>query len=211
MRNPVALHVRITDAAAALDAIIQRAEDEIPEKKRNPHGGFGSGKGGHGPLAAWNSQAALWILEVHQGLRETEQNLAYGITGRLRDQRGGSDRNTRKILSSLPSLAAGADYAVAMDLARKLERWAFRGRLILGEIEPLARLPRLPGQPDPACPFCKSIGTLRVRHATGVVVCLKPSCRDSDGNRPQGRIEIGAYSGEAGLAWSDGTSGVAAA
>ena len=211
MRSPVALHVRITDAAAALGAVYARVEAEITEKSRNPFGGFGTPKGGHPALAAWNAQAAMWILDVHQGLREAEQNLAYGITRRLRPPRGGSERNTVKILGSLPSMAAGADYTVVKELARRLEAWEFRGRLILGLVEPFARLPRLPGQPAPACPYCRTADSLRYRPVTGQVRCIRPGCTDSKGGRPDGLLTTGKLSGEPQLEWADGETGVAGA
>jgi hypothetical protein len=201
----------MSDATAGLGEVYEKVEAEITEKRRNPHGGFGSGKGGHYPLAAWNNQAAMWVLDVHAGLREAEQDLAYGITRRVRPPRGGSERNTEKILAGLPSLSAGADYVVVRALAKRLENWSFRGQLILGLVDPYSRLPRLPGQGDPQCPFCSSPGTLRVAHATGIVVCLRPGCADSNGNRTRGRIEPGRFSGEQSIVWSDGQTGVARA
>jgi hypothetical protein len=203
--------VRMSDATAALAGVYVRVEAEITEKRRNPFGGFGTPKGGHPALASWNPQAAMWVLDVHAGLREAEQNLAYGITRRLRDQRGGSERNTVKILDGLPSLAAGADYTVVRELARRLESWEFRGRLLLGEIEPFARLPRLPGQPAPACPYCRQIDSLRYRPVTGQVRCIRPGCTDSNGERPDGLLTTGQFSGEPQLEWKDGETGVAGA
>lgn len=208
-RSPVALHVRVTDDVAALSGLLGRLEEEIPEKRKNPHGGHGSGKGGHHPLAAWNAQAAMLVLDVHAGCRDLETNLRYSITGTVRT-RGGSDRNTARCLMNLAALCAGSDYAGVMLVCRKLESWIWRARLILGDADPVSRLPRLPGQGDFACPFCQTKGSLRVRHATGVVVCLRPTCRDSEGNRPAGRIEVGQYSAKSLLAWSDGTTGVMA-
>lgn len=208
MRIPVALNVRVTDAIADLTALMSKLEEEIPEKRRNPHGGFGSGKGGHGPLASWNTPAAMLVLDIHAGVREIEVNIRHMLTGKIRD-RGDSGGNTVRALSSLSDLCAGADHATVVLTCRKLESWIYRGRMILGEIEPVSRLPRLPGQGDPACPFCNKPGTLRVRHSTGVVTCLNPACKDGDGVKPLGRIEVGSFSAEPLLAWRDGTTGVA--
>lgn len=207
MRTQPALHERVADNVTCLTALLVRLEDELPEKKRNPHGGFGSGKGGHGPLAAWNTQAAMLVLEVHAGARELETNLRYSLTGALRN-RGGSSRNTEVSLQNLVTLSAGADYAAVMVVIKKLDQWVWRGRIILGDAEPMARLPRLPGEADPACPYCRSSGTLRVRHSTGVVICLRPGCRDSEGNRTAGRVEVGTFSGEPSIVWADGMTGV---
>jgi len=209
MRSPVALNVRVSDACLLLSRLLVKLEDELPEKRRLPYGGYGTGSGGHGPLAAWNTQAAMLILDIHAGARDLEVNLRYQVAGIVRS-RGGSDGNTAKCLLNLPALCAGLDYAAVMIAVKRLEGWIWRARLILGDAEPFARLPRLPGESDPACPFCKS-STLRVRHATGMVICLRPACKDGNGNRPQGRIEVGSYSAEPILAWADGTTGVAAA
>src|SRR5271166_6065649 len=115
MRSPVALHVRVTDNVAALEGLLERLEEELPEKKKNPFGGHGSGKGGHPPLTSWNTQVAMLTLDIHAGVRELEANLRYAISGRLRS-RGGSDGNTVRSLRSLPALCAGSDYT-AVDLA----------------------------------------------------------------------------------------------
>jgi hypothetical protein len=202
------LHTRLTEAADDLTGILDRLEAAVPYRPSRPASPGGVPRGGHGPLASWYSSAAYLIMEVHQGLRETEQNIRYRLSGRLRE-RGGSDGNTRKILEDLPGLLAGADYAAGNATARQLENWAQRGRTVLGETEPFTRLPRLPGEPDPACPYCGR-GTLRYRPYSGAVRCINPVCRDSAGNRPAGQIEPGAYSREPLLAWSDGTTGTAA-
>lgn len=210
MRTTDSVHTRLTDNTAELIALLPRLEAELPEKKRNPHGGFGSGKGGHHPLAAWNVQAAMLILDIHVGARELETNLRYQVAGTVW-VRGGSETNTEKCLKGLPSLAMGVPYDVQVMAIRRTESWIYRGRLVLGDAEPVSRLPRLPGEPEPACPYGPHKGTLRVQHLTGVVRCLHPACRDSNGNKPSGRIELGAYSGEPLIAWADGVTGVAAA
>lgn len=206
-RSTVALHTRVSDNVTALAGLLERLEEELPEKKKNPYGGAGTGKGGHHPLAAWNAQAAMLLLEVHSGIRDLETNLRYSVTGRVR-VRGGSDRNTETCLRVLPNLCAGCDYAAVQLACKKLESWIWRARLVLGDAEPFSRLPRLPGQGDPRCPFCATPGSLRVRHATGSVVCLKPACKDSNGDRPQGKVEVGQFSLEPIIAWADGTTGV---
>lgn len=210
MRSPGALHVRVTDNVDALTGLLARLEEEIPEKRRNPHGGNGSGKGGLPPLTSWNTQAAMLVLDIHAGVRELETDLRYAITGVVRT-RGGSDNNTARSLHNLIGLCAGSDYSAVQIACKKMESWIWRARLILGDAEPFSRLPRLPGQPEPACPFCRTAGSLRVRHATGMVICLRPTCKDTEGNRPQGHIEVGSYSGEPLVAWASGETGIATA
>jgi hypothetical protein len=187
--------------------LIEQLEAEVPEKPKRPYGGFGTGSGGHGPLASWNSQAALLLLEIHAGIRELETDVKYQLSGRVRS-RGGSDGNTFAALDGLAGLVATADYTTAQTIARKLENWAFRARLVLGEVEPFSRLPRLPGQKEPACPYCQS-RTLRYRPFSGQVRCVRPGCKDGNGDSPVGKLDVGAYSGEPELAWADGTTGAA--
>lgn len=207
MRSPVALHVRVADDVAALTGLLVRLEEELPEKRKNPHGGHGSAKGGHHPLSSWNTQVAMLILDIHAGARDLETDLKYQVTGRIRT-RGGSDGNTAKCLAGLPALCAGLDYAAVHLTCKKLESWIWRSRMVLGDVEPFSRLPRLPGRKDFGCPFCKTSGSLRVHHGKGVVICLKPDCKDSQGNRPRGRVEVGQFSEERLIAWTDGTTGV---
>jgi hypothetical protein len=209
MRPPASsLFTRMADSVEALAGLLERMEMELPEKVKHGWSAGSSPRGSvsHGP--AWNAAVAFWVTEVHQGLRELERDVAYSITGRLRPLRGGSDGNTLKAASVLPALTSGTDYHSTMAVVKQIESWVFRGRLLLGDLEPFARLPRLPGQPAPCCPFCKSQDSLRYRPATGQVRCLMPACRDSQGNRPMGQMEVGAYSGEPMLAWSDGSTGV---
>lgn len=209
MRAADSVHTRLADNTAELIALMPRLEAELPEKKRRPYGGYGSGSGGHGPLCAWNIQAAMLILDIHIGSRELECNLRYSVTGSVW-LRGGSDANTEHCLKGLPSLAMGAPYDVQVAAIRRTESWIYRARLVLGDTDPVSRLPRLPGEAEPACPYGSHKGTLRVRHSTGVVTCLHPACRDSNGRKPVGRIELGTYSGEPLIAWADGMTGVAA-
>jgi hypothetical protein len=171
MRSPASLFTRISDDCAELAGLLTRLEAEVPEKKRQPYGGYGSGQGGHPPLASWNAPAAMLVMDVHAGTRELETNLKHRLTGRIRS-RGGSSANTSKCLELLPSLCAGVDYHDAATALKKLESWIFRARLVLGDADPVSRLPRLPGEAEPACPFCRCPGSLRVRHQTGAVMCL---------------------------------------
>jgi hypothetical protein len=203
------LHTRITDDVAELLTLLPRLEEEIPEKRRNPHGGFGSGQGGHHPLAAWNTAAAMLVADIHYGARELECDLRYRISGRARS-RGASSVNTTRSLQMITSLISGVTYHDGRIAAIRIESWIHRGRLILGDEDPLSRLPRQPGQADPCCPFCGSKGTLRARLATGMIACVRPSCRDSEGNRTRGVIEVGAFSAETSIVWADGTTGLRA-
>jgi hypothetical protein len=200
-----ALHTRIVTVCADLEELIPELRAELPHKKRMGFaaGGTPSKGGSHNP--AWNAAVANVLLDVHAGVRELEGVLRYASSGVAR-VRGGADTGTLAALKGLPALAAGADANAALRAARRLETWAWRARVALGHAEPLQRLPRAPGQPEPLCPNCRYC-TLRYRPASGVVVCVNPACRDLDGNRTTGRLEVGAVTGEPQLAWADGMTG----
>lgn len=202
------VYTRVAEDCAELAGLLARLEAEVPEKKRNPHGGYGSGKGGH-HSPAWNAPAAMLVMDIHYGVRELETNLRYQIAGTVRS-RGMSAGNTQRSLDALPGLCAGLDQAAGRQAIQVLESWINRSRMILGDAEPMSRLPRLPGQSEPLCPYCRG-ASLRYRPYTGSVKCIRPGCRDSNGNKPSGALTVGQYSGQPMLAWADGTSGAHAA
>lgn len=204
MRAAPSVFTRVTDDCTELAALLSRLEGEVPEKKRNPHGGYGSGKGGH-HNPAWNAPAAMLVMDIHYGVRELETNLKYEIAGTIRS-RGASAGNTWKCLEGLPGLVSGLDHSGARLVLQKLESWINRARMILGDAEPLSRLPRLPGQTEPLCPYCRG-ASLRYRPFSGTVRCIRPGCKDSNGERPAGQLTTGQYSGQPILAWADGQSG----
>jgi hypothetical protein len=201
------IYTRITDACADLAGLLQRLETEMPFRRREGFTAGGSpSKGGHRPLAAWNTPVAMLIFTIHAGVRELDADLTYAVAHVIRP-RGGAHKVTLILLERLPSLAAGADQHIAHRTARQVENWCGQARTVLGEAERWQRLPRQPGEPEPGCPWCK-MHTLRYKSFTGVVRCINPACKDSDGNSPQGRLEIGAVSGEPQLAWADNSTGV---
>lgn len=201
------LHSRITDACADLAGLLARLEQEISYKRREGFTAGGSpSKGGHRPLAAWNTPVAMLIFVIHAGVRELDADLTYAVAHTTRP-RGGAHSVTLILLERLPSLAAGADQHIAHRTARQLESWSGQARLVLGETERLSRLPRQPGEPEPRCPNCEKM-TLRYRAFTGIIACINPECRNGDGNRTSGLLEIGALSGEPQIAWSDRTTGL---
>lgn len=198
------LFTRLADVTDELLGLLSRMEAELPEKPSKPVTQIGGTAASHDP--AWHAQVAMWVLEVHAGLRELETNLKYQLAGTIRT-RGGSDRNTEIALERLPQLAAGLDYSAAMSTVRRLERWSYRGRVLLGDVEPYGKLPRLPGLPDPVCPYCNA-ASLRFIAVSGVVRCVRPGCTDGNGRAPAARIEFGDFSHEPMLAWDDGITGL---
>lgn len=161
-----------------------------------------------GSSPSWNAQAAYLVLEIRQRVRGLEEVLRDRVTG-TKLPRGGSDRNTSLALDAIVELSHAVGAADVRDATGVLTRWLHQARTCLGEVEPLSRLPRLPGQPEPRCPWCQ-FTTLRYQPYAGVVRCVNPECLDDHDRRPIGHIELGPYSGEAILAWNDGSTGLEA-
>jgi len=180
---------------------VQRREDTMRHSTRT------------GSSPSWNAQAAYLVLELRQLARGAELGLRLRVSGSTQT-RGGSDRNTTLALQALPDLAAGitgdADEDWAWQAWHTLDRWCTRAQLALGEIEPQIRLPRLPGQEEARCPWCRC-RTLRYQRQAGLVRCVNPGCEDETGQRPLAQVELGRLSGEPLLVWRDGGVGVTAA
>lgn len=155
---------------------------------------------------AWNTQAAYLVFDMHRLTRDHENRLR-GLVSGSQMSRGGSDRNTFLSLDALPDLAFAAGRDEVHETLTALSGWLRRARETLGEVEPLARLPRQPGAGEPRCPWCERM-TLRHQPHAGIVRCINPACRDTDGNRPQGRVELGRLSCEPLLVWGTGEVGL---
>lgn len=155
---------------------------------------------------AWNTQAAYLVFDLHRLTRDHEDRLRRLVSGSVMP-RGSSDRNTFLSLDTLPDLAFAAGDDEVHETLTALSGWLRRARETLGEVEPLARLPRQPGASEPRCPWCQRM-TLRHQPHAGIVRCVNPACRDTDGNRPLGRVELGRLSCEPLLVWGTGEVGL---
>jgi hypothetical protein len=154
----------------------------------------------------WNAAAANAVMDIHAAARRGEaalRELVAGANGR--DPRGGSDANTHAALAAITALAEAAppgdvdrvmgelrlvaDDAAALPAIDEADRW-----------EPL---PRQPGQQPYRCPYCHT-PSLRFLRGKMIVACRRPMCKDTDGNRPAGRIDRPPRSAEPSLLWNDG-------
>lgn len=154
----------------------------------------------------WHAQAAYLITDLVRLVRDVEGKL-HLVNGSPIRPRGGSSNNTHLALAAIPKLASGADEQTVADQVIRVESWCHKARQAVGEVEPLHRLPRLAGQSEPRCPWCQRL-SLRHQPYAGLVRCMNPECRDADGRRPQGRIEIGRLSDEPLLVWQDNSAGL---
>lgn len=171
-----------------------------------PEPGPSGGKRKPGSKPPWNSAAADLVFDLRSLARHLEADLRVRVTGG-RTVRGLSDRNTHLSLLALSDLAVTAqDSDVAVVLV-KLTGWVDRARPVVGQTEPLRRVPRVHGYVEPRCPWC-GYCTLRCKLAAGLVFCINPSCTDHSGKRPQGTVEVGVSVEDVTLRWQDDTCGM---
>lgn len=201
----VAIRQELKEAAGyavKLDAVLAPL---IPVKTRQPSGSF-HGKVDHSQ-PPWRAPVAHAHTGLHALARKIESELR-ADTGLPQRPRGGSDGNTVKALRALPGLAEKADDWIVRVYTRELEKWVRSARMALELEEIPKRLPRLPGEAEHPCPWCKN-RTLRMlpfnSDGKGEVRCANPGCRDEKGRRPCANLEY--FSGELVLRWQDGIIG----
>jgi hypothetical protein len=154
----------------------------------------------------WNTAAAALILDFTREVRAAELRLRLALQLPVRN-RGGSDKNTMIALGMLKPLAEAAGDDRAANEASWLEKWDAGARRALGEASQLTRLPRQPGEKERPCPFCVCF-TLRYLPLHGVVKCVNPGCKDSEGRRPSAKIEWSAFTESLELVWMDSILGL---
>lgn len=176
-------------------------ENDVAEPVgRNPGSGVGGNSTGSRP--PWNSQAAELILDLRIKSRQCEWDFTFQVLGHG-TVRGDSDRNTWLALYRVTDLMGAVTDRVVLSALTVFRAWIGRAEVLLGQAEPIRRLPREFGEKEQCCPWC-SYRTLRCRSDTGTVFCVNPACRDSDGERPKAVIGV-SDGGELTLLWQDGT------
>jgi len=156
----------------------------------------------------WNAAVAFSLLDLHQLARETEAVFRRYASQPVRP-RGGSDKNTRLALEAVNRLSDAVPDIVVEEADRDLNSWIRKSRVVLGELELPQRLPRLPGQNEPACPFCNR-RSLRMFPLKGAIVCILPLCKDEDGRKPVARMEFSKFTQNWELVWQDSVVGIPA-
>ena len=149
-------------------------------------------------------------MGLHQLARDIEAKFQLHADLPVRD-RGGSSANTKLALESSVRLSEAVSEPSVADALIQLDRWLRRARVILGELEFPQRLPRLPGQAEPVCPFCKH-KTLRMFPLRGFIICINPSpeCRDEKGRKPRATMEYSNFTCQFELVWQDNVVGLPA-
>ena len=196
----VAIRSHLKESVAHSLALNVRLEEVVAVKVKQP-GAF------HGKVdfsqPPWHAPVANAIMDLHALSRQLESGLRSELGLPLR-KRGGSNANTVKAMHAIPRLCEGADdYSVRL-CAKELGRWGSRAQGALNSKEQASRLPRQPGKPEPACPWCRN-HTLRSRGLEGKIWCINPGCADEQGKRPVAMLEY--FRGEMVLRWQDGVIG----
>lgn len=145
-------------------------------------------------------------MDLHAQSREMEEWLRIALKLPNR-HRGGSSANTGKALEAVMRLSEGVDDHIVAENTRWLDRWITRARIALNYIEPLRRVPRLPGGREPKCPWCDN-HTLRMVSREGLIKCVTPKCVDEEKRKPEARMVYSAHVGDFVMVWQDGISGV---
>jgi hypothetical protein len=200
----IPLRQQLSEVAAACWAAYQQLEAIISFTSPKGDSGF-SGKISHSQ-PPWNAAVAFSIMGLHQLARDTEAKFRLISSLPSRD-RGGSSKNTQLSLEALVKLAEPASDAAVTDSMRDFDRWLRHARITLGELEFPQRLPRLPGQAEPKCPFCE-FRTLRMFPLRGFIVCITPDCKDEQGRKAKAVMEYSSFTCQWELVWQDNIVGV---
>lgn len=195
----IALRHRLKDAIQHALELNQQLEAVISVKSKQPSGVF-HGKIDHSQ-PPWAASVAHCVMDLHADARRMESQARAELN--LPDRpRGGSGKNTAQALSSLVQLAVSIDDYSVNEFSKLLGRWARRAMIALGQSEPLRRIPRLPGEAEPACPWCEN-HTLRMFPMAGLIKCVTPKCADEQGRKPSARMEFSPHVGDFVLVWQD--------
>jgi hypothetical protein len=199
----IAIRNRLKNSVTETLDLNDKLECVVAIKTRQPSGVF------HGKIdfsqPPWAASIANCILDLHAMSREMEEWLRVALHLPHR-HRGGSSANTQKALEAVVRLAEGADDYAVTRYTRDLNRWCRRALIALGHTEAPRRIPRLPGEDEPLCPWCKH-HTLRMFPIAGLIKCVTPDCVDEKERKPEARMEYSSHVGDFILVWQDQRSG----
>lgn len=148
----------------------------------------------------WHGTAASLIHEFYAEVRRLEVNLAATVTGIRGARRGGSDGNTLMALRAIYNLSHSVDEQTAVGVLGYFDRWNRRAEAVFDPDLGLHRIPRDPGEEEMRCPWCE-FQTMRWQPATGIIVCVNPECRTTDGERPRWRAEYEVVGDQMRFTW----------
>lgn len=161
--------------------------------------------GRHAPESSepWHGEAADAYWRIYFGARKLADDLRRLAGVPVRAWGYGE---TTRALGMIASLAASVPEQDLADARQRVESWVNGARRIrdIDEGETWAPLPRPPGFPPPACPYCQTL-SLRMAKGREEVRCFYPGCTDFDGDPTKARMELGQFSDSGQLVFGDGT------
>jgi hypothetical protein len=196
----------LADALEDLAELVPVLAALLPEPVGDPTTGTTAHrKHAVGSPAPWHPEAGPMLMTVHEGVRRMEASMRQEITGRLGGRRGGSDANTTAAMRAIENLGHGLPDDRARYYARIVGIWTAHARTVrdIDQAPKWSAIAAPKGTLPPQCPYCRTY-MLRVAMASGAVTCANPSCVDSLGQRPRGRMEYGPLTGRAMLVFTDG-------
>jgi hypothetical protein len=137
----------------------------------------------------WNSVAAELTLEFNEEIRRLEVHLKERIIGGYPARRGSSSTNTRLAADSVVNLCETIADSDVLGVLNYLATWTRRAENVFNPDGALHRLPRTPGEKEPPCPYCQC-KTMRWNPARGLAVCVNPTCRNGEDQRPRWTAEF---------------------
>ncbi len=157
----------------------------------------------------WHASAAMLVTELDAEIRRLEAHLKEAVTGVLTGRRGGSAQNTRYALKSVASLVLAPSVTDEMTLGvlNRVDRWVRRADAVFTPENGLHHIPQEPEEPVMRCPYCE-FQTMRWQPATGIAVCVNPSCVNENGVRPRWSMEFTFVDDQLKFTWEN--CGVAA-
>lgn len=198
----IAIRSRLAESVTHALALSERLESLIAIKTRMPSGSF-HGKIDHSQ-PPWNASVAYAITGLHALARRMEREIRVELDLPAR-QRGSSDANTGEALRLVVKQCERADDFIVRAYTRELEKWWRSAKIALDEMETPKRLPRSPGKPEPACPFCTN-HTLRVEIGENKIYCINPSCSgvDEKDRKLHAHMDYSDIVGDWVVRWDDG-------
>jgi hypothetical protein len=161
--------------------------------------------GRHAPESSepWQSEAADAYWRIWFGARKLANRLRLLAGMPIRRWGYGQTYAALDTIRKLGSTVPPGDLAGARD---QVESWVAGAKRIrdIDEVETWQPLPRPPGYPPPACPYCRTL-SLRMAKGREEVRCFFPGCTDIDGHPTRARMEVGLFTDSGHLVFGDGT------
>lgn len=164
--------------------------------------------GRHAPESSepWQGEAADAYWRIWFGARKLADRLRRRMGLPVRRWGAGDTGAAFTAIANLAALGSTIPPAEVAEAREEVERWVASAQRIrdIDQVETWVPLPRPPGFPPPACPYCKTL-SLRMAKGREEVRCFFPECKDYDGSPTRARMETGRFTDSGHLVFGDGT------